>query len=50
MEGQWPGGVTERVSLGGLIEIGHTWGAVEDAGRHFELPGTTSMNSVAPLR
>ncbi len=35
--------VTEHLSLGGRIEIGHSWGAVEDGGRRIELPGTTSM-------
>jgi hypothetical protein len=35
--------VIDHLSVGGLIEIGHTWGAVEANGRRLELPGTTSM-------
>lgn len=35
--------VTDHLSLGGLIEIGHTWGAIEGGGQRVELPGTTSM-------
>ncbi|MDF2696404.1 MAG: hypothetical protein K0S65_4787, partial [Labilithrix sp.] len=35
--------VTDHLSVGGLIEIGHTWGAVEGGGRRLELPGATSM-------
>ena len=35
--------VTDHLSLGGLIEIGHTWGAIEGGGRRVELPGTTSL-------
>jgi hypothetical protein len=35
--------VTDHLSLGGLAEIAHTWGAVEDGGKRLELPGTTSM-------
>lgn len=35
--------VTDQLSIGGLIEIGHTWGAVEGGGQRLELPGTTSM-------
>jgi hypothetical protein len=35
--------VTDHLSLGGLIEIGHTWGAIEGGGQRLELPGTTSM-------
>lgn len=35
--------VTDHLSLGGLIEVGHTWGAIEGGGRRLELPGATSM-------
>ncbi len=35
--------VTDHLSLGGVIAIEHTWGAVEGGGRRLELPGTTSM-------
>ena len=35
--------VTDHLSLGGLIEISHTWGAIEGGGRRLELPGTTSL-------
>ncbi len=35
--------VTDHLSLGGLIEVTHTWGAIENEGRRLELPGTTSM-------
>jgi hypothetical protein len=35
--------VTDHLSLGGLVEIGHTWGAIEGGGQRLELPGTTSM-------
>jgi len=35
--------VTDHLSVGGLIEIAHTWGAIEGGGRRVELPGTTSM-------
>lgn len=35
--------VTDHVSVGGLIEVSHTWGAVEGGGRRLELPGTTSL-------
>jgi hypothetical protein len=35
--------VTEHLSLGGLIEVAHTWGAIEGAGQRVELPGTTSL-------
>ncbi|HVJ92331.1 MAG TPA: hypothetical protein VM580_21170, partial [Labilithrix sp.] len=35
--------VTEHLSVGGLIEISHTWGAAEGGGKRLELPSTTSM-------
>lgn len=35
--------VTDHLSLGGLVEVAHTWGAVEAGGQRLELPGTTSM-------
>jgi hypothetical protein len=35
--------VTDHLSVGGLIEVGHTWGAIESGGQKLELPGTTSM-------
>jgi hypothetical protein len=35
--------VTEHLSLGGLVEIGHTWGSLEDGGLRLDLPGTTSL-------
>jgi len=35
--------VTDHLSLGGLIEVHHTWGAIEGDGRRLELPGATSM-------
>lgn len=35
--------VTDHLSLGGLVEVTHTWGAVEGGGQRLELPGTTSM-------
>ena len=35
--------VTDHLSLGGLIEVSHTWGAIEGGGQRLELPGTTSM-------
>jgi hypothetical protein len=35
--------VTDHLSVGGLIEIGHTWGAIEGGGQRLELPGATSM-------
>lgn len=35
--------VTDHVSVGGLIEIHHTWGAVEGGGQRLELPGATAM-------
>lgn len=35
--------VTEHLSVGGLVEIAHTWGAVESGGKRLELPGTTSL-------
>lgn len=35
--------VADHLSVGGLIEIGHTWGAVEGGGQRLELPGATSM-------
>ncbi len=35
--------VTDHLSLGGRIEIAHTWGAVEGGGRRIELPSTTSL-------
>ena len=35
--------VTDHLSVGGLIEVGHTWGAIEGGGRRVELPGATSL-------
>ncbi|MBX3215034.1 MAG: hypothetical protein KF850_23570 [Labilithrix sp.] len=35
--------VTDHLSVGGRVEIAHTWGAIEGGGRRLELPGTTSM-------
>jgi len=35
--------VTDHLSVGGLVEIGHTWGAVEGGGQRLELPGATSL-------
>lgn len=35
--------VTDHLSLGGRLEIGHSWGAIEGGERRLELPGTTSM-------
>jgi hypothetical protein len=35
--------VTDHLSVGGLVEVAHTWGAVEGTGRRLELPGATSM-------
>jgi hypothetical protein len=35
--------VTDHLSVGALIEISHTWVAVEGGGQRLELPGTTSM-------
>lgn len=35
--------VTDHLSLGGLVEIGHSWGSVEDGGNRVDLPGTTSL-------
>lgn len=35
--------VTDHLSVGGMIAIEHTWGAVETGGRRLELPGATSM-------
>lgn len=35
--------VTEHLSLGGLVEVAHTWGSVEEGGARLELPGTTSL-------
>jgi hypothetical protein len=35
--------VTDHLSVGGLIEVGHTWGAIEGGGRRVELPGTMSL-------
>lgn len=34
--------VTAHLSLGALVEVAHTWGAVEDADQRIELPGATS--------
>jgi hypothetical protein len=34
--------VTDHVSLGALLEVTHSWGSIEQAGQHLELPGTTS--------
>lgn len=35
--------VTDHLSVGGLIEVSHAWGAVAGGGRRLELPGTTSL-------
>jgi hypothetical protein len=35
--------VTEHLSLGGLVEIGHTWGSIEQPALRLDLPGTTSL-------
>ena len=35
--------VTDHLSVGGLVEINHSWGAVTSGGQRLELPGTTSM-------
>lgn len=35
--------VTDHLSVGGLVEINHSWGAVTGGGQRLELPGTTSM-------
>lgn len=35
--------VVDQLSVGGRVEIVHTWGAVEDGATRLELPGTTSM-------
>ena len=35
--------VTDHLSLGAHVEVGHTWGAIEGGGQRLELPGATSM-------
>jgi hypothetical protein len=35
--------VIDHLSVGGRIEVAHTWGAIEGEGVRVELPGTTSM-------
>ncbi|MBX3231931.1 MAG: hypothetical protein KIT84_12195 [Labilithrix sp.] len=35
--------VTDHLSVGGRVDVQHTWGAVESGGQRLELPGTTSM-------
>jgi hypothetical protein len=35
--------VTDHLSIGGLVEIGHSWGSVQTGDQRIELPGTTSM-------
>jgi len=35
--------VTDHLSVGGRIEVAHTWGAVEGGGQRLELPGATSL-------
>jgi hypothetical protein len=35
--------VLEHLSLGGRVEIGHAWGAIERGGQRTELPGTTTF-------
>lgn len=35
--------ITDHLSIGGLVEVTHTWGAVEGGGQRVELPGATSM-------
>lgn len=38
--------VTDHVSVGGLVEVSHTFGKTTVAGQDVELPGTTSMSFV----
>jgi hypothetical protein len=38
--------VTDHLSVGGLVEVSHTFGTVDAAGRKAELPATTSMTFV----
>jgi hypothetical protein len=35
--------VIDHLSVGGRVEVAHTWGAIEGDGARVELPGTTSM-------
>src|SRR5262249_45189622 len=35
--------VTDHLSVGGLVEVGYTWGAVEDGAQRLEVPGATSL-------
>ncbi len=38
--------VTDHLSLGGTIEVAHTWGSVKAADQKLELPGTTTLSFV----
>lgn len=38
--------VTEHVSVGGFVEIAHTFGSVTTSGQKLELPGTTALTFV----
>lgn len=38
--------VTDHVSVGGLVEVSHTFGKTSVGGQDVELPGTTSMSFV----
>lgn len=35
--------VTDHLSVGGRVDVRHTWGTAEVNGQRLELPGTTSM-------
>lgn len=35
--------VTDHLSVGALVEINHSWGAITGGGQRLELPGTTSL-------
>src|SRR5262249_5524772 len=35
--------VTDHLSLGGLIEVWHSWGSVQEGNLRLELPGATSL-------
>ena len=38
--------VTDHLSLGGRIEVAHSWGSVKAGDQRLELPGTTSLGFV----
>ncbi len=38
--------VIDHLSVGGRVEVAHTWGAVEGGGQRLELPGTTTLGFV----